>query len=101
MSLFQYVVSTPQLSAEALTEHRRYKITHFISISPPETEKITNCLEYCREMPIFARERRSQAEPRCAERRHLCDDEQFDLAAWFPSLNTFRPCHSVAGSDSL
>ena len=34
------------------------------------------------------RERRSQVEPRCAERWHLCDDEQFDLAAWFPSLHT-------------
>jgi len=32
------------------------------------------------------RERRSQVEPRCAERWHLSDDEQFDLAAWFPSL---------------
>ena len=28
----------------------------------------------------------NQVEPRCAERWHLCDDEQFDLAAWFPSL---------------
>ena len=33
------------------------------------------------------RERRSQVEPRCAERWHLCDDEQFDLAAWFPYLD--------------
>ncbi len=33
------------------------------------------------------RERRSQVEPRCAERWHLRDDEQFDLAAWFPSLS--------------
>ena len=33
------------------------------------------------------RERRNQVEPRCAERWHLCDDEQFDLAAWFPSLS--------------
>ena len=32
------------------------------------------------------RERRNQVEPRCAERWHLRDDEQFDLAAWFPSL---------------
>ena len=32
------------------------------------------------------RERRNRVEPRCAERWHLCDDEQFDLAAWFPSL---------------
>ena len=32
------------------------------------------------------RERRSQVEPRCAERWHLRDDEQFDLAAWFLSL---------------
>ena len=31
------------------------------------------------------RERRSQVEPRCAERWHLRDDEQFDLAAWFLS----------------
>ena len=31
-------------------------------------------------------ERRNQVEPRCAERWHLRDDEQFDLAAWFPSL---------------
>ena len=31
-------------------------------------------------------EKRSQVEPRCAERWHLRDDEQFDLAAWFPSL---------------
>ena len=29
------------------------------------------------------RERWNQVEPRCAERWHLCDDEQFDLAAWF------------------
>ena len=29
------------------------------------------------------RERRNQVEPRCAERWHLRDDEQFDLAAWF------------------
>ena len=28
-------------------------------------------------------ERRNQVEPRCAERWHLRDDEQFDLAAWF------------------
>ena len=33
------------------------------------------------------RERRDQVEPRCAERWHLCDDEQFDLAACFPSLS--------------
>ena len=33
------------------------------------------------------RERRDQVEPRCAERWHLRDDEQFDLAAWFPSLS--------------
>ena len=33
------------------------------------------------------RERRSQVEPRCEERWHLRDDEQFDLAAWFPSLS--------------
>ena len=33
------------------------------------------------------RERRDQVEPRCAERWHLCDDEQFDLAAWLPSLS--------------
>ena len=32
------------------------------------------------------RERRNRVEPRCAERWHLRDDEQFDLAAWFPSL---------------
>ena len=38
------------------------------------------------------RERRSQVEPRCAERWHLCDDEQFDLAAWFPSLK-YRAGH--------
>jgi len=31
-------------------------------------------------------ERRNQVEPRCAERWHLRDDEQFDLAAWFLSL---------------
>ena len=74
-------------------------------------KKITNCLEYRRKMPIFATcnrlqslaraRKENQVEPRCAERWHLCDDEQFDLAAWFPSLNTFRPCHSVAGSDSI
>ena len=29
------------------------------------------------------RERWNQVEPRCAERWHLRDDEQFDLAAWF------------------
>ena len=29
------------------------------------------------------RERWNQVEPRCAERWHLCDDELFDLAAWF------------------
>ena len=32
------------------------------------------------------RERRDRVELRCAERWHLCDDEQFDLAAWFLSL---------------
>ena len=37
-------------------------------------------------------ERRNQVEPRCAERWHLCDDEQFDLAAWFPSLK-YRAGH--------
>ena len=31
------------------------------------------------------RERWNQVEPRCAERWHLRDDEQFDLAAWFHS----------------
>ena len=41
--------------------------------------------------PELKRERRSQVEPRCAERWHgyrdFCgDDEQFDLAAWFLSL---------------
>ena len=30
-------------------------------------------------------ERWNQVEPRCAERWHLRDDEQFDLAAWFHS----------------
>ena len=30
--------------------------------------------------------RRNQVEPRCAERWHLRDDEQFDLATWFLSL---------------
>ena len=38
------------------------------------------------------RERRSQVEPRCAERWHLRDDEQFDLAAWFLSLR-YRAGH--------
>ena len=38
------------------------------------------------------RERRNQVEPRCAERWHLRDDEQFDLAAWFPSLK-YRAGH--------
>lgn len=33
--------------------------------------------------PELKRERRNQVEPRCAERWHLRDDEQFDLAAWF------------------
>ncbi len=40
------------------------------------------------------RERRSQVEPRCAERWHLRDDEQFDLAAWFPSLK-YRAGHEL------
>jgi len=39
-------------------------------------------------------ERRSQVEPRCAERWHLRDDEQFDLAAWFPSLK-YRAGHEL------
>ena len=38
------------------------------------------------------RERWNQVEPRCAERWHLRDDEQFDLAAWFPSLK-YRAGH--------
>ncbi len=38
------------------------------------------------------RERRNRVEPRCVERWHLCDDEQFDLAAWFPSLK-YRAGH--------
>ena len=38
------------------------------------------------------RERRNRVEPRCVERWHLCDDEQFDLAAWFPSLE-YRAGH--------
>ena len=38
------------------------------------------------------RERRNRVEPRCAERWHLCDDEQSDLAAWFPSL-AYRAGH--------
>ena len=41
----------------------------------------------CGQSDFFSRERRNQVEPRCAERWHLCDDEQFDLAAWFPSLS--------------
>ena len=40
------------------------------------------------------RERRSQVEPRCAERWHLRDDEQFDLAAWFLSLE-YRAGHEL------
>ena len=59
---------------------------------------VENCQMLCRECNrrkgeflSLQRERRSQVEPRCAERWHGCrdscgDDEQFDLAAWFPSL---------------
>ena len=60
----------------------------------PETHEIKKLLFICKLQIKFLslqRERRSQVEPRCAERWHGCrdscgDDEQFDLAAWFPSL---------------
>ena len=44
---------------------------------------------------FLQRERRNQVEPRCEERWHLRDDEQFDLAAWFPSL--IYPTVSLCG----
>ena len=50
---------------------------------------LNNCPEiwkYQKKFLTLQRERRSQVEPRCAERWHLRDDEQFDLAAWFLSL---------------
>ena len=34
---------------------------------------------------LCKRKRKGQVEPRCAERWHLRDDEQFDLATWPPS----------------
>ena len=43
-------------------------------------------------------ERRNQVEPRCAERWHLCDDEQFDLAAWFHKHNGRYSSEVVAAS---
>ena len=43
-------------------------------------EKLGRFIEKCL---YLQRERRNQVEPRCAERWHLRDDEQFDLAAWF------------------
>ena len=39
--------------------------------------------KFQKEFVSLRRERWNQVEPRCAERWHLCDDEQFDLAAWF------------------
>ena len=51
-----------------------------------------NIWKYQKNCLSLQRERWNQVEPRCAERWHGCgffrrDDEQFDLAAWFPSLN--------------
>jgi hypothetical protein len=43
-------------------------------------------LEVTEKLLSLQHEKRSQVEPRCAERWHLRDDEQFDLAAWFLSL---------------
>ena len=51
-------------------------------------------------------ERRSQVEPRCAERWHLCDDEQFDLAVELvfvssPSRSMMRLQLNPEGSINL
>ena len=48
--------------------------------------------KFARLFVSLLRERRNQVEPRCVERWHLRDDEQFDLAAWFPSLK-YRAGH--------
>ena len=50
-------------------------------------EKYEKIWNFKKKFLSLQRERRNQVEPRCAERWHLCDDEQFDLAAWFPSLS--------------
>ena len=46
---------------------------------------LRNILIYQNICLFLQRERWNQVEPRCAERWHLRDDEQFDLAAWFHS----------------
>ncbi len=60
-----------------------YKVTHYFPKSKERNGKIWKSQKKCLSLH---RERRNQVEPRCAERWHLRDDEQFDLAAWFPSL---------------
>jgi hypothetical protein len=59
------------------------KVKHYFRQSKEKGRKIWNSQK--KYLPL-QRERRSQVEPRCAERWHLRDDEQFDLAAWFLSL---------------
>ena len=44
-----------------------------------------NIWKYQKNCLSLQRERWNQVEPRCEERWHLRDDEQFDLAAWFHS----------------
>ena len=54
--------------------------------SPKSENNKQNPCNFQKYFVSLQRERRNQVEPRCAERWHLRDDEQFDLAAWFPSL---------------
>jgi hypothetical protein len=62
-------------------------ITKKVPILLHETKNKSEIIwKFARLFVSLLRERRNQVEPRCVERWHLRDDEQFDLAAWFPSL---------------
>ena len=55
-------------------------------ITLSRAKNLQKTCKYQQKFLSLQRERRNQVEPRCAERWHLRDDEQFDLAAWFLSL---------------
>ncbi len=67
------------------------KLRNNLRIKKEKGRKVWKISNFCLSLQ---RERRSQVEPRCAERWHLRDDEQFDLAAWFPSLK-YRAGHEL------
>ena len=72
-------------------EKTHFPIVALSLVYTKNTEKVKKIWNFKKMFLSLQRERRSQVEPRCAERWHGCrdscgDDEQFDLAAWFPSL---------------